>query len=227
MTKATKATDGRKTADVMALFRAIVFALSFAVWVCGCAMAQPASLDTLFVKVADLALGEKTERLDYQSLDPATGRLFVAEMGTGRLLVFDTAKGQMVAELKGFPKVTGVLAVPELHKVYASVPGAGLGAALSVAAGIAGLSSGSGGIAILDSDTLKEQARVPGGVFPDGIAYDPGDRRIFVSDELGGALTVIDAETNMPVARVDMGGEVGNVQYDPVTRKIYAPIQSR
>jgi YVTN family beta-propeller protein len=75
--------------------------------------------------------------------------------------------------------------------------------------------------------SLKELARVPGGVFPDGIAYDPDDHRIFVTDEMGGALTVIDADTNAVVTRIDMGGEVGNVQYDPATKKIYAPIQSR
>ena len=209
------------------VFRALVLGLSLAALAGASRAADPAALDAFFVKIADVAVGEKTSRFDYQSLDPTTGRLFVAKMGSGRLLVFDTAKQRRAAELTGFPKVTGVLAVPELHKLYASVPGAGIGAALSVAAGIAGLSSGSGGVAILDSDTLRELARVPAGVFPDGIAYDPDDRRIFVSDELGGALTVIDAETNKPVARIELGGEVGNVQYDPATRKIYAPVQSQ
>jgi DNA-binding beta-propeller fold protein YncE len=62
---------------------------------------------------------------------------------------------------------------------------------------------------------------VPGSVFPDGIAYDPRDRRIFVSDELGSAVTVIDADTDRLLARIRMGGEVGNVQYDARTEKIW------
>src|SRR6266545_2272813 len=147
-------------------------------------------------------------------------------MGSGKLLVFNIRSQQLEAELDNFPKVTGVLAVPEHHKVYASVPGAGIGAAISVGLGMVGLSSGRGSIAVIDSDSLKEIARLPGGVFPDGIAYDSDDGKIFVSDELGDAVIVIDAQTNKVLARIDAGGQVGNVQYDPITKRIYAPLQS-
>jgi DNA-binding beta-propeller fold protein YncE len=190
----------------------------------GAAQAQSVEL---FDKIADVPLGAKTSRFDYESLDPDSGRLFVAKMGAGQLLVFDIAKPGLVTELEGFPKTTGVLAVPALHRVYASVPGAGISASLSVALGMTGLSKGSGALAVVDSASLQEIARLPAGVFPDGIAYDGDDHRIFVSDEMGGALTVIDANQNKLIGRIAMGGEVGNVQYDPVTRKIYAPVQSR
>lgn len=80
---------------------------------------------------------------------------------------------------------------------------------------------------IVDTDTLKEIVRLPGGVFPDGIAYDPKEKRIFVSDELGAAVSIIDAASNHFVARIPAGGEVGNVRYDPVTFSFYAPIQSK
>lgn len=190
------------------------------------ATADTVPLDRLFTKVLDAPAGETTSRFDYVTLDSTTGRLFVAKMGSGKLIVFDTKEQKLTAELAGFPKATGVLAVPDLHKVYASVPGAGIAASLSVALGIAGLSSGSGAVAILSSDTLKEIARVPGGVFPDGIAYDPEEAKIFVSDEMGGAIDVIDARADKVIGRIDAGGEVGNVQFDPTTRMVYAPIQS-
>ena len=190
-------------------------------------MSRPASFTRLFTQVGDFPLGAATSRVDYQSLDPAAHRLYIAKMGAGKLLVFDIEHNTLVAALRGFPKITGVLAVPDLHKVYASVPGAGLIPSLSVALGMVGLSSGRGAVAILDTRTLHEIAKLPGGVFPDGIAYDPKDRRIFVSDELGSAVLVIDADTNRLIARIKPGGEVGNVQYDPITAKIYAPIQSR
>jgi DNA-binding beta-propeller fold protein YncE len=183
--------------------------------------------DRLFSLAGDFPLGQGTNRADYQSFDPTSGRLYIAKMGAGKLLVFDTTQNKLIAERDGFPKVTGVLAVPELHRIYASVPGAGLVPSIFVGLGMAGLSSGRGAIAILDTTDLHEIARLPGGVFPDGIAYDPKERRIFVSDELGSAVLVIDADTNRMVARIDAGGEVGNVRYDPVTAKIYAPIQTR
>jgi DNA-binding beta-propeller fold protein YncE len=186
--------------------------------------AGPAS--RLFESVGDYPLGPRTDRADYQSIDPAARRLYIAKMGAGQLLVFDLDKNKLVATLDGFPKITGVLVVPELHKLYASVPGGGAMAPLFVGLGMAGLSSGHGAIAIRDTQTLKEIARVPGGVFPDGIAYDPKERRIFVSDELGAGVTVLDADVNKPVARIDIGGEAGNVRYDPASERVYVPDQS-
>jgi DNA-binding beta-propeller fold protein YncE len=183
--------------------------------------------EDMFTLVAEVSLGASTNRVDYQSIDPVAGRLYIAKMGAGELLAVDLGSGQVAAALKGFPKVTGVLAVPELHRIYASVPGAGLGSSISVALGMAGLSSGSGAIAILDSGDLHEVARVPGGVFPDGIAYDPKEQRVFVSDEMGATALIIDAKHDRLLGRIDAGGEVGNVRYDPITARIYAPIQSK
>src|SRR5262249_49409529 len=155
------------------------------------AAAAPVAFGGLFDKIADVPLGEKTSRFDYQSLDPSTGRLAVSKMGSGKLLVFDARNQKLISEWDGFAKITRVLMGPELRKIYASVPGAGVGASLSVALGMAGMSKGAGAVAILDSVSLKEIARLSAGVFPDGIAYDPRDKRVFISDELGGGLTVI------------------------------------
>jgi hypothetical protein len=185
------------------------------------------SITRLFSLVGDFPLGEATSRADYQSFDPTTSRLYIAKMGSGKLLAFDAARNTLIAERNGFPKVTGVLAVPELHRVYASVPGAGLVPSIMVGLGMAGLSNGRGAVAVLDSTDLHEVARLPGGVFPDGLAYDPTHQRIFVSDELGSAVLALDAKTNNLLARIETGGEVGNVRYDPVSGRVYAPIQSR
>lgn len=187
----------------------------------------PRSFGHLFSLVGDFPLGERTGRVDYESVDPAARRLYIAKMGAGELLAFDLGQNKIVASLKGFPKITGVLAVPELHKLYASVPGAGLVSSVLVGLGMVGLSSGHGAVAVLDTTNMREIARLPGGVFPDGIAYDPKDRKIFISDEFGSAVQVIDASTNKVIARIDAGGEVGNVRYDPATEKIYVPVQSR
>jgi len=181
----------------------------------------------LFSLVGDYPLGEATSRADYQSFDPTSSRLYIAKMGSGKLLAFDAARNSLIAERDGFPKVTGVLVVPELHRVYASVPGAGLVPSIIVGLGMAGLSNGRAAVSVLDSKDLHEVARLPGGVFPDGLAYDPAHQRVFVSDELGAAILVLDAKTDRMIARIVTGGEVGNVRYDPVSERIYAPLQSR
>lgn len=181
----------------------------------------------LFSLVGDYPLGEATSRADYQSFDPTSSTLYIAKMGSGKLLAFDTARNSLIAERGGFPKVTGVLVVPELHRVYVSVPGAGLVPSIIVGLGMAGLSRGRAAVSVLDSKDLHEVARLPGGVFPDGLAYDPAHQRVFVSDELGSAILVLDAKADQMIARIEMGGEVGNVRYDPVSERVYAPLQSR
>jgi len=185
------------------------------------------SFAPLFSYIGDYPLGTTTDRIDYQSVDAAARRIYIAKMGAEQLLSFDLEQERLAATLDNFPKVTGVLVVPELHKVYASVPGAGLIPSLHVALGIVGLSAGRGAVAVLDAGNLHEITRLPGGVFPDGIAYDPKDRKVFVSDEFGTAVLVINADKDQMIARIDIGGEAGNVRYDPQTSKVYVAVQSK
>ena len=192
----------------------------------GVVIAQDHAATRLFSSVGDYPLGASVNRMDYESTDPGARRLYISKMGGGQLLVFDIDKNKLVAQLDGFPKITGVLVVPELHKVYASVPGGGVLSSLSQGLGMAGLSSGQGEVVVRDTRNLKELARIPSGVFPDGIAFDPRDKRIFVSDEMGSAVTVIDGATDKYVARIDTGGEVGNVRYDPASGDIFVPVQT-
>ena len=159
-------------------------------------------------KVADIPLPGQPSRFDYQSLDPEAKRLYFSHMGDGELLVLNTATREIVAHLPGFPRTTGVLAVPALHKVFVSVPG-------------------NHEVAVVDTGTLKVLARIPDGEFPDGLAYAPEVRKVFVSDERGGKETVIDARANQRIGTIDLGGEIGNTQYDPASRLIFANVQTR
>ena len=185
------------------------------------------TLGRLFTHVGDFSLGEATNRTDYESIDAQAHRLYIAKMGSARLLVFDTDKEKLLANREGYGKITGVLAVPELHRVYASVPGAGAISALTVGLGMLGLASGSGKIVVLDEGALQEIARLPGGVFPDGIAFDDLDGRLFVSDEFGGAVTAVDVKANKVLTRIELKGEAGNVQYDRLSARVYVAVQSR
>src|SRR3989454_3275494 len=145
--------------------------------------------------VADVSLPGSASRFDYQSLEPASGRLFISHMGAGQLVVFDVRAGRVIANLDGFPTVTGVLAVPAERRAYASA-------------------TGDHAVVVVDDSTFRIVARVPGPRFPDGIAYAPEERRVFVSDESGRRDFVIDATTNSVVAQVELDGEAGNTPYD-------------
>jgi len=146
-------------------------------------------------KVADIPLPGSAVRFDYQSLDTSQGRLYIAHMNANQLVVFDTRKREVVANLDGFPSVHGVWAVPELGRVYAST-------------------TGEHTVSVVDMATLKTIARVGPIKYPDGIAYAPGPKRVFVSDEHGDADAVIDTKTNSLVTTIPLGGGAGNTVFD-------------
>src|SRR5438477_4217149 len=157
--------------------------------------------------VTDVALPGSASRFDYQSLEPASGRLFISHMGAGQLVVFDVRAGRVIGNLDGFPSVTGVLAVPAEHRAYASA-------------------TGHHAVVVVHDSTLQIMARVEGPRFPDGIAYAPEGRRVFVSDESGRRDFVIDAATNSLVARIELGGEAGNTQYDAGSHCVIVAVQT-
>jgi YVTN family beta-propeller protein len=156
--------------------------------------------------MADVPLPGRTTRWDYASLDEGAGLLFLAHLGDSVVTVVDTKTQRVAAEIHGIDDVHGVLAIPELSRVYASA-------------------TGTNEVAAVDIKTLKVIARAPAGNYPDGIAYAPDVHKIYVSDEHAGTDTVIDVHTNTRVATVKVGQEVGNTQYDPVSKHIYATEQ--
>jgi YVTN family beta-propeller protein len=172
--------------------------------------AAPASatVEPMLRAIADVPLGGKPTRMDYASLDVVRQRLFIAHLGDSAVIVFDTKNQQVVARIPGIAKVHGVLAIPDLGKVYASA-------------------TGSDEVVAIDEDTLKITARIPAGDYPDGIAYAPPARKIYVSDEHGGTDTVISVDSDTRVATIALGGEVGNTQYDPTSGHVFANVQTR
>jgi DNA-binding beta-propeller fold protein YncE len=145
-------------------------------------------------------------RFDYQSVDPVAHRLYIAHMDADVVLVYDTRTRRIVETIFA-PGVHGVIAVPSLGRVYASATDEHQ--ALTI-----------------DARTGKVLARSPAGDYPDGLAFDPVERHVFVSDESGGVETVLNA-SGRRLATVRLGGEAGNVQYDAGSRDVLVDVQTR
>jgi DNA-binding beta-propeller fold protein YncE len=156
--------------------------------------------------VARIALPGASVRFDYTSLDPATNRLYIAHMDANELLVLNLRTGHVIRRIPA-PGVHGVLAVPQLGRVYASA-------------------TNDHQVMTLDSRTDAVIARAPAGAYPDGLAYDPVERHVFVSDESGGVETVLDSGGHR-ITTISLGGEAGNVQYDSGSRLVLADVQTR
>src|SRR5689334_22380285 len=136
-------------------------------------------------KVADVPLPGSAVRFDYQSLDKSGGRLYIAHMNANQLVVFDMRNRTVISNLDGFPSVHGVWAVPELGRVYAST-------------------TGEHTVTVVEMATLKIIARIGPIKYPDGIAYAPEAKRVFVSDEHGDADAVIDTNKNSLVTTIPL-----------------------
>ena len=158
--------------------------------------------------VHEVPLPGPTNRFDYQSVDPSTGRIYMNHMNAGRTLVFDADSIRVIAEIADVSRATGIRVVSPHREVYVSA-------------------AGSHEVAIVDDRTLKITARVGGIRFPDGIAYAADVDKVFVSDESGDADVVIDATTHSKRSTISLGGEAGNTQYDSVSHCILVAVQTR
>src|SRR5262245_63930202 len=168
-----------------------------------------AAAGTLPLRVlADVPLSGGTARFDYQSLDRNSGRLYIAHLGSDLMTVFDVNKQTVVGDVKDLKRVHGVLAVPALHRVYASA-------------------TGTNELVVIDDQTLSIVARVPAGDYPDGVAYASKVNKIYVSDLHGKTDTVIDAKTNQRLTTIALGGGAGNSQYDSAGDRIFVTVDGR
>ncbi len=197
-----------------AVHKSTVLTLAFLILAMGLQAARPSNAASENAKhvplkeVADIPLPGRAVRFDYQSLDPSQGRLYISHMNADQLVVFDTKKREVVANLDRFSRVHGVSAVPELGRVYASV-------------------TEEHKVAAVDMKTLQTLARVGPINYPDGIAYAPGPQRVFVSDEHGNVDAVIDTKTNSLVASIALGGGAGNTVYDSGSGHILVAVHEK
>jgi DNA-binding beta-propeller fold protein YncE len=159
------------------------------------ASSTPAQAQQVLQPVADIPMPGPAVRFDYQYLDLEHNRLYIAHMNADQLVVFDTQIRQVIANLDGFKRVHGVIAVPEINRVYASV-------------------TGEHQVAAVDMKTLKIVAMTGPVTYPDGLAYAPAAKRVFVSDEHGGVDAVVDMVSGKLLANIPLGGGAGNTVYD-------------
>jgi DNA-binding beta-propeller fold protein YncE len=159
------------------------------------AESQTGAGSAMLAAVAEVPMPGPAVRFDYQSLDAKNGRLYMAHMNADQLVVFDTQKRQVVANLDGFKRIHGVIAVPAINRVFASA-------------------TGDHQMLAVDMNTLKIVGSAGPINYPDGLAYASAAKRVFVSDEHGGVDAVVDAETNKLITSIRLGGGAGNTAYD-------------
>jgi len=156
-------------------------------------------------RVADVRLPGGPTRFDYQSVDAAAHLLYIAHLGDSTVLVVDLEKLRTVATIRDIADAHGVLAVPDLGRVFATA-------------------TGTNEVVTIDATSDRIIARTPTGEFPDGLAYDPDDELVVVSNKQAGSETIIEARTGTSARTVQLGDEVGNVTYDPTAHLAWVAV---
>jgi DNA-binding beta-propeller fold protein YncE len=154
-------------------------------------------------RVRDVSLPGHPTRFDYQTIDTAGRRLYIAHLGDSTLDAIDLDTLRVVATVPKISEVHGVAVAPDLGRVFATA-------------------TGTNELVTIDTATNRIVARTPTGDFPDGVAYDRDDGLVFVSDKNAGSITVITAGTGSVTATIKVASETGNVTYDPPNRTVYA-----
>ena len=153
--------------------------------------------------VSDIRLPGRSNRFDYQSVDADGRRLYVAHLGDSTLEVIDLETLSVSVTVPRITDVHGVLAAPEIGRVFASA-------------------TGTNELVTLDASTNQPIGRTSTGDFPDGIAYDSRDDLVLVSNKNAGSAAVLEGRDGRLVRTVQLGREVGNVAYDSASGLVYA-----
>ncbi len=133
-------------------------------------------------------------RFDYATFDPATNRVYMSRPDF--TTVIDVKTGA-VSQLHS--AMNGHMTLPIPGTTLALLPRA-QGQLLPVPAGADGL------IRIVDLKTDTVLADLPGGKNPDGAAYDPFSKLVFVMNHVSGESTVVDPVKRAVVATIPVGG---------------------
>lgn len=153
-------------------------------------------------QVKDVPLAGGANRLDYQSIDYTTNRLYISHLGSSTVHVFDLRKQKIVKDISLASNPYGILAVPSLKTVYVGI-------------------GGNNQVAVIDENTLQVTKYIQAGETPDGIAYNPQSKEVFVSNENGGTVSVINTKANDHITDIQIGGAVGNTQNFSGQNRIY------
>jgi YVTN family beta-propeller protein len=144
--------------------------------------------------VADVELPGAANRFDYQDLDVARGRLVIAHMNDDSVVIVRASDGSVVKVLGGIRTPRGVAVAQDAGRIFVtSMPAT---------------------LVVIDAATLEEIGRVPTGRAPDGVAWDPRDRVVAVSDQRDGAVSLLADAGSGRRGQVEVGAETGNVAFD-------------
>lgn len=188
--------------------RVIVIVVALVAACCGSLPGLSSAADASIAgyhRVRDIPLPGSTGRWDYQAFDASSHRLYIAHLGAGEVVAFDTLHQRVVGVVKEISSPHGVAVAPDAGRLFVTA-------------------TGRDELVAVDLATLAVVGRASAGPYPDGLAYVPGLRKVYVTDEHGTGDTIIDASTIRPIGLIKLGSDIGNTKYDPDGNLVFVAV---
>ncbi|MEK7118507.1 MAG: YncE family protein [Patescibacteria group bacterium] len=140
----------------------------------------------------------------------AQKKLFVLNPTEGKLIVYDSAAGKIIKEMRTDPRPSKIAVSESLKKVFIS-------------------HSNASSLYLVDGTTL-ETFRVPEEAVeekdffskPHSVTIDKENNKIFVSNLAGNTITVIDGNTQIPTTNIAVNSSPQIIAFNPQNKKLYS-----
>ncbi len=148
---------------------------------------------------------------DHAAVHEATGRIFVAHTANDAVDVIDVEARKYVGSIPGLTAVAGALIATNPDRAFTS-------------------NRGENTVAVFRPDDPASLGKIPVGVRPNGLAYDPGRGRLLVAHvgnpAIPGSCTVslVDVGARTRVADIPVGGRTRWTVHDPIADAFHVNI---
>ncbi len=153
---------------------------------------------------AKIPLGDVKGRIDHMAIDPASQRLFVAELGNDSVGIVDLGASKVSGRLRGLKQPQGVGYVPSTDTLYVA-------------------NAGDGSVRLFRGQDLKEAGRLALGDDADNVSVDSAGNRVIVGYGEG-ALAIIDAKENRSVAGIGLDGHPESFRLESGGRRVFVNV---
>jgi hypothetical protein len=163
------------------------------------------------VSYIDLPPHAKTGGFDHATVHRGTGRVYVAHTANDAVDIIDGLTHRYVGSIQDLPGVAGALVSEEHGLVFTS-------------------NRGENTVGMFSPTAEGSVSKVSVGVRPNGLAYDPGRRRLLAANvgdpSLPGShtLSIVDVERKALTAEVPVAGRTRWTVFDPVREVFYVNI---
>jgi DNA-binding beta-propeller fold protein YncE len=151
-----------------------------------------------------IPLGAVSGRIDHLAIDPARGRLFVAELGNGSVGVVDLNAGAVIHRIAGLKEPQGVGYAASSDTLFVA-------------------SAGDGTVRLYRGADLSPAGRVDLGEDADNIRVDEARRRVWIGYG-DGALAALDAASGAKLSTISLKAHPESFQLAPSDARIFANV---